>query len=407
MNILMLSHYAGAPKYGMEYRSYYMSREWVKSGHKVMIAGASFSHLRKQQPPVGRENIDGIEYVWLKTRSYEGNGMARVLTMVEFVKECYSNKKLFIDFKPDVVVASSVYTFDIYPAHYIAKKCGAKLIYEVHDLWPLSPMVIGGYSKYHPFIWLLQRGEDYAYKHVDLVVSMLDKAFPHMQRHGLDEKRFVYVPNGYLADEWKNTDSQQLPQQHLELLQSLRSEGRTIIGFAGGHTQSTAMQVFVEAADKLRINSNIAFVTIGQGPQKDELISMAKSRNLTNIHFLPPISKTLIPKAISYFDICYMGGVHSMLHKYGTSFNKMTDYMLSQKPIIMSIDEPDSVVQRCGCGIQVEAENADQVADAILKIAALTEAERAEMGRKGYDYAVEHLEYATLAKQFIQSIPLR
>lgn len=54
MNILMLSHYAGAPQYGMEYRSYYMAREWVKAGHSVMIAGASFSHLRKQQPPPGK-----------------------------------------------------------------------------------------------------------------------------------------------------------------------------------------------------------------------------------------------------------------------------------------------------------------------------------------------------------------
>ncbi|MBQ3580201.1 MAG: glycosyltransferase family 4 protein [Bacteroidales bacterium] len=404
MNILMLSHYAGAPQYGMEYRSYYMSREWVKAGHKVMIAGASFSHLRKQQPAVERENLEGIEYLWLKTRSYEGNGLARVLTMVQFVLECYRNKQLFIDFKPDVVIASSVYTFDIYPAHYIAKKCGAKLIYEVHDLWPLSPMVIGGYSKYHPFIWLLQRGENYAYKHVDLVVSMLDKAFPHMQRHGLDEKRFVCVPNGYLAEEWSNTDTQQLPQQHLELLQSLQAEGKTLIGFAGGLTQSTAMQVFVEAADKLRSNPNLSFIAIGQGPQKEELIQMANDKKLTNIYFLPSIPKTLIPKAISYFDICYMGGVHSILHKYGTSFNKMTDYMLSQKPIIMSVDEPDSVVQGCGCGIQVEAENVDQVAKAIIDIACLSKEERTTMGRKGYDYAVEHLEYATLAKQFLQSI---
>ncbi len=404
MNILMLSHYAGAPQYGMEYRSYYMAREWVKAGHSVMIAGASFSHLRKQQPPLGRENIDGIGYVWLKTRSYEGNGIARVLTMVQFVLECYRNKRLFIDFKPDVVIASSVYTFDIYPAHYFAKKCGAKLIYEVHDLWPLSPMVIGGYSKYHPFIWLLQRGEDYAYRHVDLVVSMLDKAFPHMQRHGLDEKRFVCVPNGYLAEEWENTDSQQLPQQHKELLHSLRSEGKTIVGFAGGHTQSTAMQIFIEAAEKLRNYVNLAFVTIGQGPQKEELIQLASSKNLTNIHFFPPIPKPLIPRAIEYFDICYMGGVHSILHKYGTSFNKMTDYMLSQKPIVMSVDEPDSVVQRCGCGIQVEAENVEQVAKAILDIASLSEEERTSMGRKGYDYAVKHLEYATLAKQFLQNI---
>ena len=70
----------------------------------------------------------------------------------------------------------------------------------------------------------------------------------------------------------------------------------------------------------------------------------------------------------------------------------------------MSVDEPNSVVQRCGCGIQVEAEKAEQVVKAILTITGLSKAECAEMGRKGYDYAVEHLEYATLSKKFIQSM---
>ena len=40
MNILYINHYAGSPEMGMEFRPYYLSREWVKMGHKVtMIAG--------------------------------------------------------------------------------------------------------------------------------------------------------------------------------------------------------------------------------------------------------------------------------------------------------------------------------------------------------------------------------
>jgi len=406
MNILLINHYAGAPKYGMEFRPYYMAREWVKMGHKVLVLGGSYSHLRKQQPEhIGSECLDGVDYYWLKTMKYNGNSIKRVLSMLQFVAKLWTNYKAYLKgFTPDVVIASSTYPIDIYPARKIARHFGSKLVYEVHDLWPLSPMVIGGYSKKHPFIWLMQRGENYAYKYVDMVVSMLDKAFPHMQRHGLDEKRFACVPNGYRSEEWKNVDDRQLPQQHADLLNMLKAEGRTIIGFVGGLTQSTAMQVFIEAADKLRDNTTLAFVAIGQGPQKDELIRMVESRNLTNTHILPPIFKPLVPKSVAYFDICYMGGVHSILHKYGTSFNKMTDYMLSQKPIIMSVDEPNSVVQRCGCGIQVEAENADQVANAILTIASLSKEERDEMGHKGYAYAIEHLEYATLAEKFIQSI---
>lgn len=404
MNILMLSHYAGAPQYGMEFRSFYMAREWVRQGHKVFIVGASFSHLRKQQPAEGYETIDGIHYLWLKTRSYQGNGMGRVLTMLQFTAQCLRRCKEFVSFAPDMVIASSVYTFDIYPAAKIARAAKAKLVYEVHDLWPLSPMVIGGYSKWHPFIWLLQRGENYAYRHVDKVVSIIDKAFPHMQAHGLDEKRFSCVPNGYLAEEWSNIDHICLPQEHTELFDRLKAEGKTIVGFAGGHTASTAMQVLIDAAEILKDKDNLAYVLVGQGPQKEALMKMAADKGLKNFYFLEPVPKTSIPQVIAHFDIGYMGGVHSFLHQYGTSFNKMTDYMLASKPIVMSVDEPNSVVERVGCGIQVEAENAQQVSEAIMQIADMSPDQRKSMGGKGKEYAVRNLEYGILAQRFVDEV---
>ena len=202
MNILLISHYAGAPQYGMEFRSYYMAREWVRQGHQVTVVGASFSHLRHHQPPTGEETLEGIHYLWLPTSTYEGNGLARVRTMFQFVAKVFRRSREFAALKPDIVIASSVYTFDLYPCRRIARLAHAKLVYEVHDLWPLSPMIIGGYSKWHPFIWLLQRGENYAYRHCDMVVSIIDKSFPHMQRHGLTPDRFCCIPNGYLPEEW-------------------------------------------------------------------------------------------------------------------------------------------------------------------------------------------------------------
>lgn len=404
MNILMISHYAGAPQYGMEFRSYYMAREWVRMGHNVTVVGAAFSHLRKLQPSVGRETLEGINYLWLPTTHYEGNGMKRVLTMFQFCRQVYKHSKELIAFRPDMVIASSVYTFDLYPCHYIARRTGAKLVYEVHDLWPLSVITIGGYSRSHPFIMMLQHCENYAYRHCDMVVSMLDKAFPHMQRHGLTEERFCCVPNGYLKEEWENVDSITLPEEHTQLLEQLHKEGKTIIGFAGGHTQSTAMYVFIEAARLLNSHTDLAFVLVGNGPQKPHLVALAEKHKLTNVYFLPPIDKNRIPKLLQQFDICYAGGVHSVLHKYGTSFNKIIDYMLAAKPIVKSVDEPNSEVERVGCGIQVEAENVEQVRQAIEKIADMTREERMVMGLKGHKYATENLEYHALSQQFIDYV---
>jgi len=54
MNVLLINHYEGAPQYGMEYRPYYLAREWIRMGHKVVITSVSFSHLRNKQFEVNR-----------------------------------------------------------------------------------------------------------------------------------------------------------------------------------------------------------------------------------------------------------------------------------------------------------------------------------------------------------------
>ena len=186
MNILLINHYAGSPEYGMEFRPYHMCKEWVKRGHKTLIVGGSHSHLRKLQPISKTETIDGVNYSWVKLNKYKGNGLGRIVSMGMFITKLGMNYKNYLgEFAPDVVIASSTYPLDIYPARKIAKHFGAKLVYEVHDLWPLAPMEVSGHTLKHPFFRLIQHAEDYCYRHVDAVVSMLPKAEPHMLDHGL------------------------------------------------------------------------------------------------------------------------------------------------------------------------------------------------------------------------------
>ena len=67
MKILYINHYAGGPVYGMEYRPYYLAREWVRAGHDVTIVAASHSHVRSKQPTTNgrftRECVDGVDFV--------------------------------------------------------------------------------------------------------------------------------------------------------------------------------------------------------------------------------------------------------------------------------------------------------------------------------------------------------
>ena len=179
MNILYLNHYAGSPALGMEYRPYYLAREWVRAGHRVQIVAADFSHVRSRQPAAGDELVDGIAYRWLPTPRYQGNGVGRVWNIWRFLSQLWAmTGRLVREFRPDAVIASSTYPMDIWVARHIARHAGARLVFEVHDLWPLSPIELSGMSPRHPFIRLCQAAEDAAYRDADVVVSMLPKVDP-------------------------------------------------------------------------------------------------------------------------------------------------------------------------------------------------------------------------------------
>lgn len=404
MNILIINHYAGSPKYGMEFRAYYLAREWQKDGHSVRIVAGSFSHLRNIQPEPGSEIIDGIEYTWVKTIQYKGNGIFRILSIFQFVIKLFLfSKRILGHFKPDLVIASSTYPLDIYPSYSISKKNKSKLIFELHDLWPLSPMLIGGYSKNHPFIWIMQQAENFACKKCDYYVSVLGNTKNYLIEHGLQEEKFYHVPNGYSSDEL-NSASENLPAEHLALLTKLRNDKKLIIGYAGGHAPSNALRSLVNAAKIILTTNKIVFVLVGNGIEKDDLVQIARENHLTNLYFLPTVAKTSIPLLLSQFDILYAGGTRSILHSYGTSFNKITDYMLAEKPIIFAVDEPNSLVERVGCGIQIEAESEGELIKSIKILSELSEKERKEMGMKGREFALSELNYSVLAKQFINIV---
>ena len=406
MNILLINHYMGGLKYGMEYRPYYLAKEWVKMGHQVTLVGASFSHLRIQQPVVTtnkdfeEETVEGINYIWIKTPAYEST-FARIQNIFVFVCKLWKYSRKISEFvKPDLVVASSTYPLDIYPARKIAETAGAKLCYEVHDLWPLSPKLIGGYSSWHPFIIVMQLAENYAYKHVDKVISLLWNSEQHMREHGLAEGKFKCIPNGYCKEDWENLNlKEEIPQTHKLLFKQL--ENKIIVGFAGGFAASGSLDTLVKAAALLKEHDNLAFVLVGKGPEQEYLEKLVKERSLANTFFLPAVKKIQIPRIVAYFDVAFIGGIHSFLHEYGTSANKLTDYMLSAKPIIQAIDEPNSVIERVKCGICVEAENERLVADAILELTGMTREKREKMGEGGRKYALENLEWGILAKQFL------
>jgi glycosyltransferase involved in cell wall biosynthesis len=407
MNILVVNHYAGSPRHGMEYRVYYLAREWVREGHRVQIVAASWSHARSWQPQVAAEpvdeQIDGIDYRWLPTPPYRGNGLGRVRNIWAFLRRLRRGASALVErVRPDVVIASSTYPFDVWVARRMARLAKAKLVYEVHDLWPASPIELGGMSPRHPFIVLCQKAENDAYRDADRVVSMLPKVAEHMSAHGLDLRKLVVIPNGMVLEEWDGEPTP-LPVELANAMAKARSADRTIVGYAGSHGRPNALEFLLSAAALLR-DAPVDFFLIGDGHEKRALMERAAAEGLDNVHFFAPIAKTSIPSLLRSIDIAYIGWRRVPIYRFGIGPNKLLDYMMAGCAVLHSVEAGNDPVAEAGCGLTVAPESPEAIAGGVRELAAMSPEKRAGLGARGRAFVLDRHAYPVLARHFIEAV---
>lgn len=408
MNILYIEHYAGSLKYGMEFRPYYLAKNWAKWGNNVTIIAASYSHLRIKNPSVHtdfqEEEIDGIKYVWIKTRSYKGNSVGRAINIYQFLSKIRLNATKIADkYNPDVVIASSTYPMDTYVAQKICKLSGAVLIHEVHDMWPICPMELYNFSKYNPIIMYIQAAENSFCKHSDGIVSIQPCAEQYYLQHGMPKGNFYHIPNGIVKEDWNNSVS--LPVEMNKVIDKLHEKYKRIICFFGSHTKSYALDYLLKAAERCKKES-IAFLFVGDGNKKKELIQLKNRLNLDSVIFMNPVSKQCIPSLLSKVDGIYIGALNNAMFKYGSCMNKTYDAMMSGKPIIFANPAPNNYVEDYKCGITAAAEDVNDLERAIKKFLQLDDKTLEEMGKRGKKAVLEHFEYENLSREFLKIIKL-
>ena len=416
MNILYLNHYAGTPALGMEYRPYYLAREWVRAGHRVQVVAADFSHVRARQPPAGDASIDGIAYRWLPTPRYQGNGAGRVWNIWRYLAQVWAqSRRLVAEFQPDVVIASSTYPMDIWVARRLARLANAqrgagaprtKLVFEVHDLWPLSPIELAGMSPSHPFIRLCQAAETTAYRDADVVVSMLPKVHDYMASRGLHLRKLHIVPNGITLDEWPQGGQATLPPLQSDVATAIathRAAGRTVVGHAGSMGLPNALDVLLDAAARLK-DEPIAIVLVGDGHERARLAQRVAAEGLAHVTLCPPVPKAQIPALLAQIDIAYIGWQRVPIYRFGIAPNKLMDYMMAGKAVLHSVLAGNDPVAESGCGFTVAPEDPAAVADGLRRLAALPAAERQVMGERGRAFVLAHHTYPVLAQRFIEAM---
>jgi glycosyltransferase involved in cell wall biosynthesis len=117
---------------------------------------------------------------------------------------------------------------------------------------------------------------------------------------------------------------------------------------------------------------------------------------------MPSVPKQSIPKLLACLDIAYIGLLPEPLFRFGISPNKLMDYMMAGKPVVMAIDSGNDPVTDAGCGFTVSPGDPAAIVEAILKLIALSPSERNSMGLAGRTYILKNQTYRVLADRFLK-----
>jgi len=399
--IWIICQHAGSPRHGMNYRPYHLARELAALGVDVTVISGSTSH-EYYAPPVttGRytfEDVDGLRYVWIRTPAYgESRSLGRVKAWAAYLAGLYGIERAGLP-KPDAIIVSSPPPYPIVPAARLARRHGAKLVFEVRDLWPLSLVELGNIGVKHPFIRITQAIENYAYSRSDLVVSVLPGAKQHMVSHGLDPGKFLAVPNGAMVlDQATKVDPR---------VKSAFLGPRFIVGYAGKLGVSNAMDAFVSAAVELAEREDLGFVVIGEGAELERLRELGRPAiDRGGLAFLPRVPKTEVLGMIAAFDLAWVGIKDSPLYSHGISLTKLFDYMNVARPIVLSASAGNDPVSESGCGVTVPPEDARALAAAIVALAKLGRDELERMGTAGRRYLEERHDWKILGNRYHEAL---
>ena len=410
MNIWYINHYATPPTFGLSGRPYSLATNLEKLGHKVTVICATYHHLRQHSAPLSDQdncrNYDGVDYYHLPARPYKGNGLGRLLNMLDFsraikkLSQKIERKELP---RPDVLIPSCVHPLVFPPAYKLAGKYNAKLIYEVRDIWPLSLVELANVSSVHPLVLWFKWIERRAYRQSDAVVSLLSNALEHMVPLGLDKRKFHYIPNGINREEW-DAPSVTLPDEHQRVFQRLKEQEKLIVTYTGAHGPPNALDQILDLVKSNKDkNKPYHFVLIGEGIEKEKLVKRVRDEAISFVTFLPKISKQQVITALKLADVCFVAWEKKKIYKFGISPNKLGDYFISAKPVLHPFDiASNDPVQMAGAGISVEPYNTMELEDALQRFCAMTQAERNAMGMNGRRYALENLDWEILGKRYAE-----
>lgn len=346
---------------------------------------------------IKEEVIDGIPV--FRSRifvSHSKSIIARLLNYFSFVVTSYfRGRKLG---KYDFLMVESPPLFLGYSAMHLSRKMNAKMIFNISDLWPESAEKLGIVTNQRllKFAYNLER-KCYERSHLitgqtNGIVKDILARFPH--------KKVYWLPNGVDLDFYN-------PEiiSAVGFRQKHQFTDEQVLFFYGGilgHAQG--LQIILNAAKQVENFPDAQFILQGAGPEKDSLMVLQKELNLTNVHFLPPVSKVEMPGILKEIDVALVP-LRKLDLFQGAIPSKVFEALSMEVPLLLGVDGEARThfIDNAEAGLFFEPENHD---DLSKKIHFLLEnrSEIKQMGENGRKYVMENFNRNKIANSFQEQL---
>ena len=220
-----------------------------------------------------------------------------------------------------------------------------------------------------------------------------------INKKNIRPEKIILIPNAAdfsLSEELLLTfDAKAFRQKH-------QMDDKFVITYVGAHGVANHLDQILEAGKHLE-DTNVLFLLIGDGMEKERLIKLGKSKAINNVRFIHSVPKAGVFKYILASDIG--ASVLKKVDTFKTVYsNKTFDYMACKKPILMAIDGVSrQLVEEAEAGVYVEPENP---IDFEIKIRSYlnNRALISKHGENGYNYAKSNFDRKVLANNYLNHL---
>ncbi|MBK8055149.1 MAG: glycosyltransferase family 4 protein [Saprospiraceae bacterium] len=402
--IWYISKYAIAPPYGNATRQFYFSKYFAIKGYNTILMTSYSSGIKNIEPNIFDQYfkydvIDGVHHYLLRGPLISlGFSFKRILSWVKY--EWYVFKlgnDIVKKQKPDAIIVSSLSLLTIINGIYFKWKFGCKFILEIRDIWPLTLIEIGSYSRYNPIILFLGFIEQLGYKYADNIIGLMPNLILHIPQKY--KNKVHHIPQGIELNPYRKSD---FSDTTLGIIGKINQSNFNII-YTGSIGQVNDVEKMIEILiECYKINQRILFHIVGDGTQKKNL--MEKYKNNKNIIFHNAIPKSDVPFLLSHFEANIIHVSPHNIYRYGISPNKLNEYLLSSNPTILIYDGYKSTIEESDGGFVISSLNFENIVTSILNISNMNVATLKQKGKNGREYALKNLDYSILSEKYLKII---